>query len=146
MFAASYRSPPAENPPPPSSRAAAPDHADAVGLHEALDAADQLVDHPVAPAVRGPQVESQRVGDHAVLATALHQRVQLGRLEHGLRRDAAAHEAGAAQAVLLHDGGAGAELGGADGGDVTAWTAADHGDVKALGHDSSFRWRYSREL
>src|SRR2546428_497426 len=68
-----------------------------------------------------------------------------GRLGEALGREQAGNEPGAAHGALPHDRGPRAQLGGAYGGDVTAGPAADHGDVKSLGHDSSFRWRYSRE-
>src|SRR5216684_2427565 len=64
----------------------------------------------------------------------LGERVELGRLEQRLGRDASADQAGAAHAVLLHDGCRRAELRGPKRGDVAARAAADHDHVKRPSH------------
>ena len=70
-------------------------------------------------------------GDDAVRLGVLELVEQVGGVEQGLGRDAAAVQAGAAEeGILLDDGGLETELAGADGGDVAAGTGAENRDVE----------------
>src|ERR1700738_1642346 len=62
---------------------------------------------------------------------------QLGGVQKGLRRDAAAVEAGTADLLLLDDGDFEPELGSTDGADISGGATADDGYVERLiGHTS----------
>jgi hypothetical protein len=68
--------------------------------------------------------------------------IQVGGVEEGLGRDAAAEEAGAAQAgrIALDGGHAEPHLGGPDGRHVAPGTGPDHRDVEfPVGHSCSSR-------
>jgi len=57
---------------------------------------------------------------------------QLRRVQEGLRRDAAAVQAGAAQLLLLDDRNPEAKLGSSDGADIPGGAATDDGYVERL--------------
>ena len=120
-------------------RAGAVEDGDLVLLHEELDALDVLLHHRVAAHPERPVVEVDAiVPGEAELGPLLGDAVeQVGRLEQRLGRDAAAVQAGAAEAVALHEPHRQAELGGADGADVAHPTAEDE-EVEGLlvGHRS----------
>ena len=84
-------------------------------LEERPDPIDQGRDHLRLALLRGGEVEAHLPGVHSELGPARGQRVNLGRGQQRLGRDAADVQAGAAQAVLLDDHDACAELGRADG-------------------------------
>ena len=99
---------------------------DAACFEQALNAFDQLVDDGALSLLGGGPVEADVVGDEPERRSVPGHRVELGRLEQSLGRDAAPDQACAAHPVLLHDGGPGAELGGAQSGDVAPRATADH--------------------
>ena len=88
----------------------------------------------VAPlAERGP-VERRAVDADAEVGGVLDRVEELGRVEHGLRRDAGVVQAAPTGLVRLDHGGLLAELGGPNGGVITAGTAPDHDYVIGIGH------------
>ena len=103
-------------------------------FEQALDALDELIDDRRLPLLRRHPVEAEVSGDEAERLARPGERVELRRLEQRLGRDAAAHEAGAAHAVLLDDRGGRTELSGAERGHVAAGPAADNQHIKGRGH------------
>ena len=118
---------------------------DAARLEQPFDALDQLIDDCSLPLLRNRPVESDRVGDEAELGAALGEAVQLGGLEQRLGRDAATHEARAAEPVLLDDRRLRAELSGTQGGDVAARPATEDHNIERISH-SSFLYEVSRMI
>ena len=111
-----------------TSRAAERGHA--TGFEQALDALDELIDHSGLALLCSRPVEPDAFRHQAERLAFTSQRVQLGRLEQRLGRDASAHKARSSHAVLLDDGGGCAQLSGPQSGYVTARAAPDHDHVK----------------
>src|SRR5262249_46491306 len=100
---------------------------------QAADAVAQPVDDAVLPAHGLGEIQADVAGDPqaqriGALRPAQHAELA-GGVDQRLRRDAAAEQAGAAQAVGLDQHGVEAELAGADGGDIAAGPGAEHQDL-----------------
>jgi hypothetical protein len=110
-------------------RGPALDDLHAVLLQQRAHAAGELADDAVLPLHRLGEIDGRRFDLDADLRVAgpvgglLESR---GRVDDGLRRDAAHVEAGAAQALAFDEHRGNAQLAGADGGDVAAGAPADH--------------------
>jgi hypothetical protein len=113
-------------------RAEALDVLDLAGLHQALEALVQAPDDLV--------LEAEHLGDVDPVEGEVHTggggfggRVgELSDVEQGLRRDAAAVQAGAAELVLLHEGDLLAELGSAQRGRIAAAATSQDHDVELV--------------
>ena len=112
---------------------------DAARLEQTLDTLDELVDHRALALLRHGPVEADLARDQAERLAALRLRVQLGRLQERLGRDAATHEARAAHAVLLDDGCGRSELRGPECCHIAAGAAADDHYIKRSCHRSRLR-------
>ena len=96
-----------------------------VGLHQSFDAAHQAVHDLDAALLGGCQVEAETVGDDTEAGPLpAQERIELGRLQQRLGRDAAADHAGPSQPIPLRDCDAGAELCRTDGRHVAPWAAS----------------------
>ena len=122
-----------------------PQRGDPACLEQPFDSFDELVDDGGLALLRGRPVEAHLVGDDAERSPVPGLGVQLGGLEQSLGRDAAAHEAGPAHAVLLDDGGLGAKLGRAQSGDIAPGPTADDDQVKRPAH-SSLLYQRSKKI
>ena len=111
---------------------------DAVHLvlaEEELDPLRVLGDDLVLVGVDANHVDADVLGVDADLLAVQRLVVDLGRVEQRLGGDAAAQEAGAAEAVvLLDDDDLHSKLSGADGGDIAAGAGADDREV-VQGHE-----------
>ena len=96
----------------------------------------QLVDDGCLSFLSNRPVESDGVGDEAELGATLGEAVELGGLEQRFGRDAATHQAGAAEPVLLDDGCLRTKLRGAQGCDITTGSAAEDHNVERISHSS----------
>src|ERR1051326_2450036 len=106
---------------------------DFVLAEEELDAFDVGVDDALLARLHGAEVELRVADGDAELFRLLDLVPDVGVLEEGLGRNAAAEETGAADVrVLLDDGHFHAELPGADARDVAARSAADDDEVVCL--------------
>ena len=112
-------------------RAPALEPVDLVLLEQELDALGVAVDGRLLVGLHLRQSTVGRRAVRPILAKCGVRRVvELGGVQHRLRRDAADVEAGAAEGLAALDaGGPEAELGAADGADVAAGAGPDHDDV-----------------
>ena len=111
------------------------DDLDLVLLHQALDAFPELVDDSLAPGRYALVVGLYSIDlQSELLGPVLDAVVELGRLQHRLRGDAADVEAGAPELAGLDHGGLEPELAEPDGGRVAAEAAAEHDNVEVVSH------------
>ena len=115
-------------------RAGAGDDVDLAPLEQRLEPARQPVDDLLLAGLARAEVERRRARVDAELLGAAHRAEHLGGLEQLLGRDAAAVQAGAADALLLDERDAQAGRRAVERGRVPAGSATEDDDIDVFGH------------
>src|SRR5262249_33290832 len=111
------------------------------------DAVRALPDHLLLLLHRAGQIQVHLAGCDSDVPAMARLLEEVGRVQEGLRRNAASQRADAAQPRLaLDDERRQAELRRADGGDVTARSGTDDGDVVGLGRAHAFFLRAAETI